>query len=117
MNLDGVAAIVTGAASGLGAAAAARLAQRGAKVAIFDMNAAAGEAYAHEIGGAFFQVDVSNDTSVEEAMRAAQAHHGVAREVRPKEMRRGPPGFAPPPPRWQARPWSTDGRPCGVCGL
>ena len=79
MNLDGLAAIVTGAASGLGAAAAGRLAQRGAKVAVFDMNAEAGEQYADQIGGTFFKVDVSDDANIVDALRAAQDMHGVAR--------------------------------------
>ena len=53
-EINGIAAIVTGGASGLGAATARMLAEAGAKVAIFDMNEAGGMAQAEEIGGTFF---------------------------------------------------------------
>ena len=55
-----VSAVVTGAASGLGAATARRLAALGVKVAVFDMSPALGEALADEIGGTFFRVDVQS---------------------------------------------------------
>lgn len=58
MNLDGVTAIITGGASGLGAATARKFASAGAKVGIFDLNQEAGEAIAKEIGGAFAKVNV-----------------------------------------------------------
>jgi len=57
-------AVVTGGASGLGAAVARNLASGGASVTIFDMNAEAGEAKAADIGGTFQQVDVSDPESV-----------------------------------------------------
>ncbi len=57
-------AVVTGGASGLGAAVARELAARGAHVTIFDRNAEAGRALAGEIGGSFREVDVSDDESV-----------------------------------------------------
>ncbi|WP_425052690.1 SDR family NAD(P)-dependent oxidoreductase [Psychromarinibacter sp. S121] len=57
-------AIVTGAASGLGAATAEMLAAAGAKVTIFDMNEDAGSAKADQIGGSFCKVDVSDPASV-----------------------------------------------------
>lgn len=79
MEIDAIGAIVTGGASGLGAAAARMLADRGAKVAIFDMNEEDGEAHASSIGGAFFKVDVSSDVSVMPAIEAAEARHGIAR--------------------------------------
>lgn len=79
MELNGVAAIVTGGASGLGGATARLLAARGAKVAIFDVNAEAGEAAAAGIGGAFFKVDVTDDAAVAAAVAAAEARHGIAR--------------------------------------
>lgn len=79
MELNGVAAIVTGGASGLGGATARLLAARGAKVAIFDVNAEAGEAAAAGIGGAFFKVDVTDDAAVAAAVAAAEACHGIAR--------------------------------------
>lgn len=79
MNINGVAAIVTGGASGLGKATAAMLAENGAKVAIFDLNKEAGEATAAEIGGVYVSVNVADDASVAEGLDAAEKAHGVAR--------------------------------------
>ena len=79
MDLNGVAAIVTGGASGLGNATATMLAARGAKVSIFDLNEEVGTAAAAELGGAFFKVNVADDASVVEALEAAEALHGPAR--------------------------------------
>lgn len=79
MDINGVAAIVTGGASGLGAATAERLASRGAKVTIFDLNAALGEAKAKEIGGRFAAVNVTDEASVENAIAEAEAVNGKAR--------------------------------------
>lgn len=79
MQFEGVGAIVTGAASGLGAATARMLAGHGAKVTIFDLNAEAGEAVAAEIGGQFVSVNVSDDASVSDGVAAAEAAHGVTR--------------------------------------
>lgn len=79
MDLNGVAAIVTGGASGLGNATATMLADAGAKVAIFDLNAEIGTAAAKTLGGAFFKVDVADDASVAEALAAAEKLHGPAR--------------------------------------
>jgi NADP-dependent 3-hydroxy acid dehydrogenase YdfG len=53
MKIEGVAAVVTGAASGLGEATARALAARGAKVAVLDRDAERGEKVAAEIGGIF----------------------------------------------------------------
>ncbi len=64
MNVEGLAVIVTGAASGLGAASARLLAGKGAKVTIFDLNADAGEATAKEVGGLFQSVNVTDEASV-----------------------------------------------------
>jgi len=79
MDLEGVGAIVTGGASGLGGATAEILARGGAKVAIFDMNAEAGADMAGGIGGSFHQVDVADEASVAAAIEAAERAHGVAR--------------------------------------
>lgn len=79
MDVKGVAAIVTGGASGLGEATARRLAQAGAKVAVFDMNAERGESVAAEIGGVFCSCDVTSEASVSTALNAAAARHGEAR--------------------------------------
>lgn len=72
-------AIVTGGASGLGGAAARMLAAAGAKVAIFDLAEEAGEDQARALGGAFFKVDVADETSVANAIAGAEAMHGTAR--------------------------------------
>ncbi|MET0366504.1 MAG: SDR family NAD(P)-dependent oxidoreductase [Sphingobium sp.] len=79
MDINGVAAIVTGGASGLGNATAKKLAEQGAKVAIFDLNEELGEAKAKEIGGLFVKVNVADDASVAEGIAAAEAAHGTAR--------------------------------------
>lgn len=79
MELNGLAAIVTGGASGLGKATAQMLAAAGAKVTIFDLNRDVGEAVASEIGGLFVAVDVTDDASVSAGLDAAEAAHGAAR--------------------------------------
>lgn len=79
MQIKGLAAVVTGGASGLGKASAQMLAAVGAKVAVFDLNAESGEAAARAIGGIFVSVDVSDDASVSAGLDAAQAAHGGAR--------------------------------------
>jgi NAD(P)-dependent dehydrogenase (short-subunit alcohol dehydrogenase family) len=79
MDIQNVAAIVTGGASGLGAATARALAAAGAKVAIFDMNAAQGEAVAAELGGVFCKVNVTSDADVAAGFAAARAAHGQER--------------------------------------
>ncbi|WP_410216305.1 3-hydroxyacyl-CoA dehydrogenase [Paracoccus sp. (in: a-proteobacteria)] len=72
MNLSEAVFLVTGAASGLGAAVARMAAQAGAKVALFDLNAEAGTALAQELGqGArFYPVDVTSATQASEAIAA-----------------------------------------------
>tara|TARA_R110000782_G_scaffold78293_1_gene155805 strand:- start:281 stop:1042 length:762 start_codon:yes stop_codon:yes gene_type:complete len=79
MDIKGVAAIVTGGASGLGNATAHMLAAAGAKVTIFDMNEEAGKAAAADIGGLFCAVNVADEASVDAGLDAAEAAHGVAR--------------------------------------
>ena len=79
MNIQGLAAIVTGGASGLGAATAEMLARNGAKVTIFDLNAELGEATAKEIGGRFASVNVTDEASVTGAIAEAEAVNGKAR--------------------------------------
>jgi NAD(P)-dependent dehydrogenase (short-subunit alcohol dehydrogenase family) len=79
MNVNGVAAVVTGAASGLGEETARELALRGAKVAVFDRDGERGEKVAGEIGGIFCEVDVTSDEKVAEAFAKARASHGQER--------------------------------------
>ena len=69
-------AVVTGGASGLGAATARALAAKGAKVALFDLNEEQGEKLASEIGGVFCKVDVTNEESVDAAFAKARAAIG-----------------------------------------
>jgi NAD(P)-dependent dehydrogenase (short-subunit alcohol dehydrogenase family) len=79
MQLKGQAAIVTGGASGLGAATARRLAKEGAKVAVCDINAKLAETVAAEIGGVAVTCDVADAASAEAATAAAAKAHGPAR--------------------------------------
>jgi NAD(P)-dependent dehydrogenase (short-subunit alcohol dehydrogenase family) len=79
MNVNGVAAVVTGAASGLGEATARELAARGAKVAVFDRDVQRGEQVAGEIGGVFCEVDVTSDDKVKAAFEKARGAHGQER--------------------------------------
>lgn len=79
MEIKGVAAIVTGGASGLGGATALMLAEAGAKVTIFDLNGELGRAHAEKIGGHFIQVNVTDDGAVEKAIDEAEQRNGQAR--------------------------------------
>ncbi|CAH2598979.1 SDR family NAD(P)-dependent oxidoreductase [Rhodovastum atsumiense] len=79
MRLEGMAAIVTGGASGLGAATADLLAARGARVSVFDRDVERGEAQARATGGLFQPLDVTDPVAAEAALAAAEAAHGVAR--------------------------------------
>lgn len=77
MNIEGRTAIVTGGASGLGAASARALADAGARVAIFDRAEDKGRAWAQEIGGTFFACDVADGPSGQEAVDAVVAQLGA----------------------------------------
>src|SRR4051812_15498951 len=80
MKLDSsIAAVVTGAASGLGAATARALAAQGVKVAIFDLQEEKGKAIAEEIGGMFCEANVTSDESIDAAFAKARAAHGQER--------------------------------------
>lgn len=79
MDIKGLAAIVTGGGSGMGAETARHLAQAGAKVAVLDINKANAEAVAKEIGGIAIECDVSSDASATAAFAAARAAHGEVR--------------------------------------
>jgi NAD(P)-dependent dehydrogenase (short-subunit alcohol dehydrogenase family) len=79
MNVNEVAAVVTGAASGLGEATARELARRGAKVAVLDRDRQQGEKVASEIGGVFCEVDVTSDDKVAAAFAKAREAHGQER--------------------------------------
>ncbi|MGE0211037.1 MAG: SDR family NAD(P)-dependent oxidoreductase [Parvibaculaceae bacterium] len=79
MKISGASAIVTGGASGLGEATARRLGELGAKVALFDRDAARGEAVAREIGGVFCNVDVTDEASVDAGLAKAREANGQER--------------------------------------
>ena len=72
MDLNGISAIVTGGASGLGEATVRQLSARGAKCVIVDMNPDKGEAVAKDVGGVFAQADVANPEQVIAAVEAAK---------------------------------------------
>jgi len=79
MQLKDQAAIVTGGASGLGAATARWLASLGAKVAVCDLNAKLAETVAAEIKGVAVTCNVADAASAEAAVAAAEKAHGPAR--------------------------------------
>jgi NAD(P)-dependent dehydrogenase (short-subunit alcohol dehydrogenase family) len=78
MNPNGQAALVTGAASGLGAVTARHLAQAGAKVALLDVNVEAADALAKEIGGIAISCDVTHADGAAAAVAEARRQHGPA---------------------------------------
>jgi len=80
-RLAGKTAIVTGGAVGIGRACVERMAEEGAKVAIFDLLEAEGEALAAELTAkghdvAFWQVDVADEATLKAAIDAAAARFG-----------------------------------------
>ena len=81
MDINGLAAVVTGAASGLGEATARALAAGGAKVAILDRNEEGAKAVADDLGAVGIGCDVADSASMEAAIQAAADAHGPARIV------------------------------------
>jgi NAD(P)-dependent dehydrogenase (short-subunit alcohol dehydrogenase family) len=79
MDMKGHAAVVTGGASGLGAATAAELAHAGVKVVCLDVNLDGARAVAEKIGGYAVQCDVTNAEQSAAALAQARAKHGAAR--------------------------------------
>jgi NAD(P)-dependent dehydrogenase (short-subunit alcohol dehydrogenase family) len=79
MDITGHAAIVTGAASGLGAATASDLARAGAQVACLDINLDGARAVAAKIGGEAVQCDVTDAGQAATALAQARSRHGPAR--------------------------------------
>ncbi|GLJ80671.1 SDR family NAD(P)-dependent oxidoreductase [Microbacterium imperiale] len=73
MQIAGTSALVTGGASGLGAATVRRLAARGARVTVVDLPGSAGAAVAAEVGGAFAPADVTDAAEVAAAVDVAAA--------------------------------------------
>ena len=79
MDPEGHAAVVTGAASGLGAQTAVALAAAGAKVALLDVNVAGAGEIAARIGGVAIKCDVTDAESATAALAEAREKHGSAR--------------------------------------
>jgi NAD(P)-dependent dehydrogenase (short-subunit alcohol dehydrogenase family) len=73
MDLNGISAIITGGASGIGEASARQLAARGAKVVIADLQDDKGKALADEIGGSFAHADITDTDEVQAAVELANA--------------------------------------------
>ena len=99
MDLNNASAIVTGGASGIGAAVARQLSDKGATVVVADLNAEKGEALAKEIGGVFVEVDVTNTEQIINAvdtaaklgpLRALVNSAGVGRKSSLPVLRRTP---------------------------
>jgi len=79
MDVNTLTAIVSGGASGLGAATAKMLAKAGAKVAIFDLDIDRAKKLATEINGIAVECDVSDAGSAETAFNSARQQQGAAR--------------------------------------
>ncbi len=79
MQIDGLTAVVTGGASGLGGATATTLAAAGARVAVLDLNEGAGTALARDIGGLFVLTDVVDAKSVSAALEHVADQMGAPR--------------------------------------
>src|SRR4029079_18660998 len=73
MDINGVSAIVTGGASGIGAASARLLASRGAKVVVADLQEQKGAELAEELGGAFCKVDVTKTDNIVSAFEMSKS--------------------------------------------
>src|SRR5262249_2451700 len=79
MDIKGHAAIVTGGASGLGAATANELARLGARVACLDVNLDSARAVADKVGGVAIRCDVTSSDDATKALAQARERHGAAR--------------------------------------
>ncbi len=79
MQLENTPVFITGGGSGLGAATARAMAARGARVAVFDLNADAAQAVATETRGVALTGDVTSEEQVQAAIDKAEAAHGPAR--------------------------------------
>ena len=78
-GFDGAVALITGAATGIGAAVARQLAAAGARVALCDLNSAAAEPLAAELDGVFLHCDVSDAAAVQTAVTKCIEQLGVPR--------------------------------------
>ena len=105
-RLEGKVCVITGAGGGMGADAAVRFAEEGALVVVADVDGAAAEQVAGEVGGLPVQVDVSDEASVE-AMYAAAAERFGGIDVLYNNA-----GISPPTTPRSSRPISTPGNAC-----
>ncbi|MGI9647458.1 MAG: SDR family NAD(P)-dependent oxidoreductase [Acidimicrobiia bacterium] len=105
MKVEGVAALVTGGASGLGAACVRRLTRKGATVLVADLQDELGEAIADEVGGGFVHADVTDSAEVQAAVDAAAA-------LAPLRVVVNCAGIGPP-----ARTLSRDGSPLDLASF
>lgn len=76
---NGVSAIIAGGATGLGAAAAEKLASKGCRVAILDMYREPGEALAKRLGGIYCHLEISSEITVDTAFQLAREENGIER--------------------------------------
>jgi NAD(P)-dependent dehydrogenase (short-subunit alcohol dehydrogenase family) len=81
MQIQDQIVLITGGGSGMGAATAQHLVALGAKVVLLDKNEAAAQALSSQLNGLAFGVDVSDETSVKNALEQAQTKLGVPRIV------------------------------------
>ena len=81
MHIEGQSALVTGGGSGLGEAVARELARQGARVTVLDRNLEGAQRVAADIGGLACAADITDEASVNAALDAATAAHGVPRLV------------------------------------
>jgi len=79
MKFDGIVAVVTGGASGLGAGVVKHLSALNAKVAILDMNADSGNDLAEDTGAKFYQADVNSAASLQKAFQSVEQDLGAVR--------------------------------------
>ena len=77
--LEGQRAVVTGGGSGIGRATCRRMAEEGARVAVFDVDGDSAAATAKEIGGSSYAVDVGDAEAMQTAVDAAAAELGACR--------------------------------------
>ena len=79
MDVNGLAAVVSGGASGLGEATARGLAKSGVHVSVLDINEEGAKSVAGDIGGVAFACDISSSESLKTAINSATEAHGLAR--------------------------------------
>lgn len=80
-NLQNISTVVTGAGSGMGETTARALSQKGAKVALWDMNFEAAQKIAKDIGGTAIECDVTKEDSVLDALVETYKAHGTPRVI------------------------------------